>query len=219
MATLSDLRSELRTMLRDSGPTPIWTDDELTLAINQAIVAHTTEVPFAAVHEYATAKDVNEFDLPDDFVDAAYVRGYFASAGRFQFITELDEDDWMSYWQDEDEPIGFRIHFPSEGKLYLPRAPLSEPITLYYGARRSELSNPNDTLDLGTRAWSEEAVCVYAAYRALEYASTARAQLEQWEIKIDQKVDNPLEQEARRWLMEYRRLVDLHVQAGAYGFS
>ena len=221
MATVkrSDLRSALRLMIQDSGTQNDVSDEAANLAINQAIVAHTTEVPFAAEYEYTTATGVHEFTLPDYFVYAAYVRGYFISTNRLQFIEEIEEADWLSYWKDTQEPVGFRVNFPSQDKLYLPRAPLSEPITFYYGVSRPELAEDTDAVDLASRAWSKEAILLYAAYRAFEYLSSARARLEQWATKIDQRVDNPLEQEAKRWLAEYTRLVNKHTQAGSYGFS
>ena len=215
--TLSTLRTRLRIFLDDSEGTN-WTDDALDLFLNQAIVKYTTDLPAASGYVYTVADDAqgdnHTYLLPDNFADDHFVRGEFDSS-EAENISRLNHQ--FGSWETADEPKGYMVDWPNEGYLYLPREPESATFTLYYGAFHDiELSSDSDTFDLGRNKWGEEAVYAYAAYLAFNPASSNRAMLEQWARKGDQKVDNPLEQEGRRWLERYRELIDEHAEVPVY---
>jgi len=82
---------------------------------------------------------------------------------------------------------------------------------MYYRAYHGTwLSTDENTVNLGRNRWGEQAIYAYAAYLAFNPSSARRAQLEQWARKGDQKVGNPLEREAERWITLYQSLLDEH---------
>jgi len=214
---LSTLRTRLRTYLNDADAN-YWSNDDLDLFLNHAIVKYTTDMPSSAYETYTVADDAqadnHTYLLPDDFVTDYFVRGEFDSA-ESENVSRLNYQ--YGAWTTGDEPKGYMVDWPSEGYLYLPREPESTTFILYYGAfQDTELSEDTDTFDFGRNMWGEQAVYAYAAYLAFNPASARRAQLEQWNRKGDQKVDNPLEQEALRWLQRYQTLIAEHAEVPVY---
>lgn len=212
--SLANLVTQLRTYLSDpvTGQTK-WTDTELTLFINDAVQIWTTDLPIAAIKSYDVA--ANTYDAPTDMVEAWWVEGYFVSASEPQFIAPMDIEPGA--WQDNYEPIGFLVDWPAAGQFYLPRAPQSTTFTFYYGKVHPELTAQVD-LDMGRHTWGRLAVLAYAAFLALSAKSVARASLEQHARKTDLNVDNPLEQEAKRWLAEYERLMARYAEPTSLRF-
>jgi hypothetical protein len=218
MATiaLSTLRSRLRTYLNDAN-SKLWPNDaDLNLYLNHAIIKFTHDVPLSARKVYTITTDqvgdAHTYTLPDDFVTDTLIRGYFEGAAQLENVMRLNPR--AGAWDEYDEPKGYLIDWPTESGLYLPRAPLSTTFTLYYGAYCDDwLTDDADTFDLGRNRWGELAVYAYAAYLAFNPASARRAQLEQWASKKDQNVDNPLEQEAKRWRGLYNDLLSEHGEA------
>jgi hypothetical protein len=200
-----DLRGELRIALGDTNESsPKWTDADLNQCINWSIDLHTWELPFAANVEVAASG--NSYDFPELAVSLWRVYGDFGQ-GVNEFVGEADRTIFFGYWTQGDEPVCFIPHFPEAGKYYLPKAP-SGSFTLYYGTRRAALDDDQTDLDLGHRSWSKEAIVKLAGHYAFDPKSTGRAGLEQWAQRIDLPVDNPLEQEADRWLAQYDRLME-----------
>ena len=214
---LSTMRDRLRIYLSDTDSN-YWSDAVLNLFLNQAIVTYTTDLPIASYKTYTVATDAQDdnhtYLLPTDFVDDKFLRGQFDSS-QSENVGRLNYQ--FGEWETADEPKGYMIDWPAEGYLYLPREPESTTFTFYYGAfEEDELDDDEDTFDLGRNKWGEQAVYSYAAYLAFNPASSNRANLEQWARKGDQKVDNPLEQEANRWLARYRDLIDEHAEVPVY---
>jgi hypothetical protein len=206
---LSTLRTRLRIYLNDSG-SKIWTQNsELDLFINQAIVKFTTDVPERKSVNYTLASgvggDYKTYELPDDFVRARAARGCFSQSSRTETIMKVTLTPGS--WVEGQEPVGFIVDFPEEGYIYFPREPLGSFDLLYAGFHSEPLEEDTDKVDIGRRAWGEQAILAYAAYLAFNPSSARRAQLEQWNRKADQNVDNPLEQEAKRWLAMYSGLL------------
>ena len=219
---LSTLRSRLRILLNDTNEKNWPEDSHLDLFLNMAIIKYTTDLPSASVHTYTVADDAqgdnNTYLLPDDFVADGFVRGEFDSS-ESENVPRLNVQ--YGAWTTGDEPKGYLIDHPSEGYLYLPREPESSTFKLFYGAYEdTELVDDTDTFDFGRNRWGEQAVYSYAAYLAFNPSSSARAQLEQWARKGDQRVGNPLEEEAQRWLVRYRDLMSEHAEVpSAWEFS
>jgi len=214
---LSTMRNRLRVYLDDVVGTG-WSDDVINLFINHAIVKFTTDLPMSALQLYTVEDDQqgdeHTFLLPEDMVVDRFIRGTFDGATA-ENIGRLNMQ--FGSWVTGDEPKGYMIDWPSEGYMYLTRECDSTTFTLYYGAFYStELSSDEDTFDFGRNMWGEQAVYAYAAYLAFNPASAKRATLEQWNRKGDQRVDNPLEQEAARWLKWYRELIREHAEVPVY---
>ena len=214
---LSTLRSRLRIYLDDADSKNWPNDSDLTLFLNQAIVKYTTDLPIATARTYTVAADQQEDEhtylLPEDFVHDRFLRGVFDAAVA-ENVRRLNYQ--FGSWETADEPKGYLIDWPREGCLYLPREPESDTFTLYYGAFcNTELVEDEDAFDFGRNRWGEQAVYAYAAYLAFNPASARRAQLEQWARKGDQRVGNPLEEEAQRWLDRYRSLLAEHAEVPA----
>lgn len=208
--TLADLRDQLREGLNDTDDaTPLQTDGFLNLCLNRAITLHTTELPFSAYQEFEAAGTT--YDMPDYLVTIHRVRGPFNSSGDLQFVGQATRHEFSGVWVASSEPICYVPHFPERDKFYLPRAPTGA-FTLYYGVRLPELAQEADELDVGHRLWSLYAIITLAGYCSFDPKSVSRAGLEQWAGQVDLPVDNPLEQEAARWLAEYERLMRTYAQ-------
>ena len=204
------LRDALRIMLEDTDEaTPKWTDAALNQCIGDAIVLHTTEVPFAASESVAVSG--NTYDYPDLAVRVHRVQATIDSASRF--IDEADRDIFMGLWETGDEPVCFIPNYPAEGQYYLPRTPGGSTMTVFYGARLEEPADDGTSIDLAQRAWAAKAILRLSGALAFDPKSSARANLEQWASTIDQRVDNPLDQEAKRWYALYDELVLKYAQA------
>jgi hypothetical protein len=204
---LSTLRSRLRIYLNDTG-SKIWTaNSELDLFINQAIVKFTTDVPTKkyVIFTSASGVDSRTYPLPEDFVRARAARGSFTSASRTETIMKISLTPGS--WTEGQEPIGYIVDFPESGYIYFPREPIGNIELMYVGFQSTPLEEDADKIDIGRIAWGEQAILAYAAYLAFNPSSARRAQLEQWNRKADQNVDNPLEQEAKRWLGMYQGLI------------
>lgn len=218
MATVSlaNLVTQLRSYLSDPTTGQVkWVDSDLELFIKDAVTIWTTDLPIPSSQAFDVVSGQHEYDLPEDLVEAWWVKGYFASASVAEFAAPLEVD--LGAWQESYEPIGFLVDFSGVGKFYLPRLPQGSSFTLYYGATHAELGAATD-LDLGRQTWGRLAVLAYAAFLALSAKSVARAQLEQHARKTDLNVDNPLEQEARRWLTEYERLMARYAEPVSFRF-
>jgi hypothetical protein len=211
---LSTLRTRLRIFLNDTG-SKIWTSNsELDLFINQAIVKFTTDVPKRKQVTYTAASavggDAKLYTLPDDFIRARAARGYFSQSTRLETVMKITLTPGS--WADGQEPIGYIVDYPETGYIYFPREPDGSVVLLYAGFEGTALTLDTDKVDIGRNAWGEQAILAYAAYLAFNPSSARRAQLEQWNRKADQNVDNPLEQEAKRWLAMYASLVADNMQ-------
>lgn len=203
MATITraNLRAQLRIQLEDTDTSsPKWDDDTLNQCLNWAITLHTTELPFAAYTSVSASG--NEYELPALGVAIHLIRGLFGDS-ESTFIRAAERDDFVGVWTTGDEPKCFITDFPEEGSYYLPYAPTGD-FTLYYGIRRAEMDDDEDTYDYGERAWTIPAICYLAGSHAFDPKSASRAGLEQWASKIDLNVDNPLDQESKRWYERYR---------------
>lgn len=212
--TLSTMRSRLRIFLNDTNEKNWPEDSHLDLFLNMAIVKYTNDMPTSSVETYTIETDAqadnHTYLLPDDFVTDYFLRGQFDSAD-YENVPRINFQ--YGEWVTGDEPKGYFIDFPSEGYLYLPREPESSTFSLYYGSfSDTNLDDDADTFDFGRNKWGEQAVYSYAAYLAFNPSSSARAQLEQWARKGDQRVGNPLEEEANRWLQRYRDLIEEHAE-------
>jgi len=202
--TLSTLRARVQMFLRDPD-TKKWSADDLDTIINLAVRKWTTDIPIKSANDYPVVSDQNEYDMPGNAVSVAYIRGYFETAGTLEFIPPIAVKPGS--WYSSEEPRGFIVDFPYEGKFYLPREPRGSTFTLYYGAYHNNLDTDSDTLDLRRLVWGEQAVIAYACFLAHLPYSASRARLEQWARKQDLNVGNPLSEEARLWLNEYNRLM------------
>lgn len=224
VVTLADLLSLLRIALNDSETPPLMSDGALAACINAGIRMATTEVPFDSSEEFTA--DGKEYDLPDYCVKVHRVSLYVD--GALTFWNTGGHRELSGVWGTGDEPQVVLVHFPSHGRFYLPYEPPSD-FTLYYAARRQELTlaeedeelgeDETDTIDLGHNAWMQWAILAFAAYYAFNPRSAFRADLEQWAMKIDLNVDNPLEQEGRRWLKEYQRIIQTYAQPPVFEAS
>jgi hypothetical protein len=211
---LSTLRSRLRVFLDDTNSKNWPVDAHLNLFINMAIIKYTTDMPISSVKVYTVADDAqadnHTYILPTDLVTDLFLRGQFDSA-EYENVARLNFQ--YGEWITGSEPKGYFIDHPSEGYLYLPREPESTTFSFYYGACYEDtLESDSDSFDFGRNKWGEQAVYAYAAYLAFNPSSSARAQLEQWARKGDQRVGNPLEEEADRWLQIYRDLIEDHAE-------
>lgn len=215
---LSSMRDRLRTLLNDPN-SKIWQlNADLDLFLNMAIIKFTTDLPTQSYETYTIATDQqadeHTYLMPDDFVRDGTVRGYFQNGSELENIPRRNIQ--FGAWDTNDEPRCYMIDWPAEGYLYLPRAPQGTTFTLYYGAYHDTwLEDNTDEVDLGRNRWGEQAIYAYAAYLAFNPASARRAQLEQWARKGDQKVGNPLEKEADRWLQVYQDLLNEHGEVPA----
>ena len=191
-----------------------WSDNQLVLFLNDAITLFTTQVP------YSKSVDVDvsgqSYDYPDDLVAVERVWGYFTNATIKEFISTGDIEDGA--WETNAEPTIVVTGFPSEGQYYFPYQPQGSQFTLMYWAFKSAgfvVDTPGTTVDFGSRPWAEMAVRNLTGFLAFSPGSSFRALLEQWADKQDLNVDNPLEQEARRYMKEYMRILSLYTAQGA----
>lgn len=206
--TLATLKSKQRVYLEDSEISD-WTDEALTVFINDAILMFTEEVPFSRSEDVVVSG--NEYTMPDNCTQIELIWGTF-SAGVVEFIETGDLQ--LGVWTEGDEPAVIIPGFPDEGSYYLPQTPQGSTFKLIYWASiPGDLSANDDELDLGQRAWGEQAIRALAGYFAYFPKSAYRARLEQWADKQDQNVNNPLEQEAMRHLKEYNRIVATYVKS------
>lgn len=216
--TFEELQTRLRQYLQDTD-TSIWESAPLNRFINDAITVHTTEVPIPASVAVNVVADQQEYTLPDDYVQAKLVSGYFTDTNQEYFVQPLElERDEPFAWVTDVEPIGFLPHFPDEGSYFFPYAPTGSTFTLYYWKKIvGTLEDDEDVLTLGTRYWSALAINALAAYFAHLPSATYRAYLEQWARKQDLNVSNPLQEMADAYLREYERVVNLFTRGGRSG--
>jgi len=217
MATvaLSTLRSRLRTYIKDSSANQKWTDAEINLFLNHAILQWTTDVPIASSTSYTRVSGQHAYELPENAVSVTSVYGYFESASTPEYLAPMKMKPGafeVSY-----EPRRYVVGFPTDTQFYLPREPQAD-FTLYYGATATWLENDTDLLNLGIKRWGEQAVLYYAAFLAYNPSAAARARLEQWARSKDLNVGNPLQEEGERWLALYHALVAEHAESATYEF-
>lgn len=103
-------------------------------------------------------------------------------------------------------PRGYMPNFPQEGTLSFAHIPSDgSVIRVHYNAYHIAMyatgSRPFES------GWKEEALAAYTSYLAFSAMASARAQNEQWDQRSALPVDNPLEQQARFFLEQYRRVV------------
>lgn len=208
--SLATLRSRLRIYLNDTNK-KLWpSDSELDLFLNHAIIKFTHDIPISSYTVYGQTEEDRTYLLPYNFVTDKFVRGSFWGADT-ETIPRLNMAPGT--WTPSDEPVGYILDYPAEGYMYLPRRPVSETFTLYYGGYHDTwLEDDADAFDLRRNRWGEEAIYAYAAFLAFNPSSARRAQLEQWARRGDQNVGNPLEEEAARWEALYRSLLADHAE-------
>ena len=199
-----ELRGKLRIMLEDTDETtPKWSDAALNQFIGDAIELHTAEVPYSA--SGTITANGSTYDYPERAVSIYRVYGQFGQ-GVEEFVDKAPRDIFVGVWESGDEPVCLIPNFPASGQYYLPKAPVAD-FTLYYGVYLADPGDDETDVDFGTRAWAPRAVCRLAGALAFDPKSASRANLEQWAGEIDLRVDNPLEQEAKRWYALYEELI------------
>ena len=104
----------------------------------------------------------------------------------------------------------YLMDWPATGLVTFTRAPTTaETVTLYYSAYWPRLLDESSVLPFGAARWLELALVAYCCYVGHLREGVGRASLEQWATKPELLVGNPLNLEAREWLLTYERLVRL----------
>lgn len=212
--TIPALVTKTRMYLRDPSAKRWKSDSDIEQFLADAATAWSTELPFSSTMSFVASG--NEYYLPIDFVDMYMIEGSFTNASVTERI--IPGGIGTGVWRTGEEPISVLVHYPTESKFYLPRAPLSD-FVMYYGSLHSNLLETGYLSLPPSRAWGEMAVIAYACYLAHNPASAFRASMEQWADKQDLRVDNPLEQEAARWLQVYNSIMAKNARSAVYSFQ
>lgn len=121
-----------------------------------------------------------------------------------------------------ESELSYLLHWPSEGYLTVTRLPAGV-VMLHYNAYRSHIVIPDPppdepppdyeapaapTLPFGPFAWLEGALYCYMAMLCHLREGVTTAMLEQFKVRNDMNVGNPLNVEAREWWVQYQRIVN-----------
>jgi hypothetical protein len=198
----------VRPLLKDAGAlvdsevSPKWTDEELMAYANMALDDISGSCPEPCyVVVTGTNGTLVEFSLPDDLLsldavqwDTQVLQEYEAEPGRVIPGTT--------------KPPMYMVDWPSEGSITFTRAPsATQVVTLFYSAYRQHIVGDNSTLPVGRHRWMEQAIALYIGFLAHLREGVGTANLEQWKSRQDLNVGNPLNVEAREFLLQYQRLV------------
>jgi hypothetical protein len=213
MPTWANFRDNtVRYLLRDTGSTKRWSDAELLQYVNWAIADLSRVVPELKSMELTGSGP--SFTLPEDFQTINRVTLVDSAAASTFFVPKLDlydDSEWPFAAPDDDtSPWGYLLDWPSEGSIYITRLKDAGTYTLYYYAVRAELSADNAVLPFGRQRWTQMALACYICYVAHLRQGVSRANLEQYAQRPDLPVGNPLNVEAREWLVAYNRLLAEH---------
>jgi hypothetical protein len=219
-ATFRD--SLLRPILKDDGCLtdaeiiPKWKDAELMSYGNLAIDDVSAFCPEIS---YAEATGVDgtrtEFQLPDDLLqlDAVLVGGM-----------PVEECEPMpgKALPGVSSARMYILDWPREGYVTFTKAPTSgSTVAWYYSGYREHITADGDLLPIGRFRWLEQAITMYIGFLAHTREGVGAASLEQWKGRQDLNVGNPLNLEAREFLLQYQRIVrenrarELRTYAGA----
>ena len=207
MTTWASYRdSTLRYLLKDTVATYRWADAELLQYANWGVTDLCRKMP--QIKSWTLTGSGPSYALPEDFAALNWLT--YSDNSTQQFIEEINPrggDVWnfntpTSY----SEPFGYVIDYPEEGYLYITRLPGTGAFTANYEALRAVIT-AGDNLPLGRHRWLEWALACYVAYCAHLREGVGRASLEQWAQKPDLPVGNPLNAEAREWLLAYQRIL------------
>ena len=109
---------------------------------------------------------------------------------------------------DDQAEREYLVDWPAAGLVTFTRAPaISDVVTLYCSSYWPHLVDVTSILPFGRAQWMELALVAYCAYLAHLREGVGRASLEQWSTKPENMVGNPLNLEAREWLLTYERIV------------
>lgn len=199
-----------------------WDDDVLLTYCNRALADLSGHVPMPKSYTLVAATGIaNAYTLPDDLhsIEAVIWPTGLSVANGWDRSGVLVYPEAITAESD----ISYLLDWPNEGLLTLTCIPPGA-VTLYYGAYRPVVTAfvpvdppvplPPDyeapvesPLPFGRYAWMEGALCSYIAMLAHLREGVTTAMLEQFKVKNDLNVGNPLNAEAREWWIQYYRIV------------
>ena len=172
----SDIRSELRVLLRDPD-SKRWSDDDLLQFFNSALGAISTWYPRLNTQDIAA--ETVKVALPPSFIS---VRGIRAGSDLY------NELGYGSPWYTVDS-------------MYLYLSENANGVTAVFAEEYDRVTNDSD--DVALPAAVRDAAEKYACYAAQLPYGVTRAQLAQWPAPGEPKVGNPLNVEADMWYKAY----------------
>lgn len=178
-----------------------WSDDVLLAFANLAIDDLSGFVPLAKTDTPAVTGG-SDFALPDDL---RVLESVVWSDGKP--VPALSFSEEIPVPITTDTILAYLLHWPEEGKITFTRIPTLSP-KLYYGAYRPHVTDDADELPFGPFRWMEGALYCYVAMLANLREGVTAAMLEQFKVRNDLNVGNPLNNDAREWWIQYRRIVD-----------
>jgi hypothetical protein len=104
--------------------------------------------------------------------------------------------------------MAYMVDWPQEGDLSFTRPPAAtQSVALFYSAYRAHVAQDADPLAVGRHKWMEQAIAFYAAFLAHMREGVGAADLERYKSRQDLNVGNPLNTQAREFLLQYQRVV------------
>lgn len=208
----SDALTRIRTAFVKDPDSKKWTDAVLLIFANVALDDLSSYLPMAKKATLVANGTNYAFSLPTDlrtvnavvWGNGTMVLPAIDMASRTGLIYRLPEEITT------DSELGYLLDWPEEDKITFTCIP-SEDVSLYYGAYRPHIvtgGTPAPTLPIGRHAWMEPALYCYVAMLCHEREGVTAAMLEQYKVRQDLNVGNPLNVEAREWWIQYKRLVD-----------
>jgi hypothetical protein len=213
MATWGAFRDgTLRILLADPPAISKFKNPDLLSFMNLAIIELSQYGPAIKQTALTPTGTTYQFALPADMLALYAVRWD-------QYI--LDPLDITKYPVPNpinlgSEPISYLLHWPTEGYITFIRIPkVGTNLAIRYGSHRTPLAGDSDAMPFGPYRWMEEAAAHYVGYLAHVMLSVGRASLEQWSERPENVVGNPLADEAKFFLDQYRRVVNENRGHGA----
>jgi len=201
----SELRAQIYVLLKDDGTR--WTQADMLVLANIALRQIGAACAKPAYAELTIGSD-ELITLPTDclavsqiVVDDLVLRNYQPDEGEYvDGLSEVALLDW-----------------PTLGRAWLPGYG-GRTARLFYQASWGQIADDSSTIDFGRYGFLYEAMAAYVCYLAHMREGVTRASLEQWSIRPENVVGNPLLIEARAWLEAYERILRVGLPGTALRF-
>lgn len=171
----SELRSEIRYQLKDSGSTPKWADGELLVYVNYALRDYSRYFPVEGAADVALSTD-GSATINSDWTILA------VEYPDNSFLDELVVKPGTKLWS---STTGY---YMLEGKMWVVHSDDPSTVRVHYTTVRDTVSADSDTVNVP--AEDEELIALYVLAKCTERVGEQSANLDRW--REGRRDDNPL---------------------------
>lgn len=172
MTTLSELRTQARNLIGDTG-SAVFTDSQIDQFINEAIKDISIHFPIRKTYAISTSANDRQYDLEADFISVVSVE-YPSGEDPPRYLKRRSFTH-LSFWQEDGYYDIIQRHSEdatNQPEIWISQKPgASETITVEYMGEHTLLSNPTDVTDVMSR--HEPLIPLFARWRAWSELATS----------------------------------------------